>query len=175
MFPRLIAHRRDTLPDSLPSDWRPRLMLPPRYDGDRNELRAVKDAERDLTDNWHPRGGFFLCRGLSGTGGVGLGCTTPPNGNYALEQRTFTCTASSLASSQSIVLHLSLNPEIYNGRAVVRDTATATSATPDPNTAKNMASFSASTIQRAIVERRVRVRRKGGLWPQLAVLVSEFS
>jgi hypothetical protein len=148
-------------------------MLPPRYDGDRNELRAVKDAERDLTDNWHPGGGFLLCRGLSGTGGVGLGCTTPPIGNYPLEQRTFTCTASSLASSQSIVLHLSLNREIYNGRAVVIDTAT--SATPDPNTANNTASFSASTIQRTFVERLVRVRRKGGLWPQLAVLVSEFS
>ena len=97
-----------------------------------------------ITDSWYGGGGFWEFGGLTATAGVS--CTTPPIGNYPLEKRVVTCSTSSLGSGQSVVLSLRLNPILFTGRGGVTDTATAASATPDPNSANNTASVFVTTI-----------------------------
>jgi hypothetical protein len=99
-----------------------------------------------VTDSWYGGGGFWEFGGLGVKAPVGVSCTTPPLGNEPLAPRVVTCTASSLGSRQSIVLQLALRPILFTGRGAVTDTATAASATPDPNSANNTASVTATTI-----------------------------
>jgi hypothetical protein len=96
-----------------------------------------------ITGSWYGGGGFWVFAGLTATAGVS--CTTPPIGIYPLEKRVVTCSTSSLGSGQSVMLNLRLNPTLFTGRGGVTDTATAASATPDPNSTNNTASFTATT------------------------------
>ncbi len=96
-----------------------------------------------VADSW-TGGGFWAFGGLQATAPAGVSRTTPALGK-PLAPRVVTCSVSSLGSGKSIVLGLTLRPLLFTGRGGVTDSATAASATPDPNSANNTASFTATT------------------------------
>jgi hypothetical protein len=97
-----------------------------------------------VTDSWFG-GGFWEFWGLQVTPPAGVSCTTPPLGK-PLAPRVVTCSVSSLGPGESIMLGLTLRPLLFTGRGGVTDSATAASSTPDPNSANNTASFTATTV-----------------------------
>jgi large repetitive protein len=89
-----------------------------------------------VTDNWSGMSEFY---GVQPTAPAGVSCTTPPIGKL-LAPRVVTCTTSSLGPGQSVVIGLVLRVETLFARALLQNTATATSTTPDPNPANDTAS-----------------------------------
>jgi hypothetical protein len=93
-----------------------------------------------VTDSWRGGGGFWVFGGLLVKTPAGVSCVTPAARSLV---RVVTCSLSSLASGQSIVLRLGLSPTLFTGSGAVFDSATAASATPDPNSTNNTAQFTA--------------------------------
>ena len=85
-----------------------------------------------VSDNWYYASTFA---GVSATAPSGVTCTAPPTGSRG----TVTCTTPSLGRNASMTIAVRLHVlGIHN--MILSDTATATSTTPDPNTANNTAS-----------------------------------
>ena len=91
-----------------------------------------------FTDSaWNSRVTFQSLSVLSGS----PSCTTPKGGTL---QPTVTCNVSSVRPGQSFAVHLVLKTNsIMPGKTTMTNQATVTSATPDPDTANNTASYSA--------------------------------
>ena len=91
-----------------------------------------------LTDSaWNSSVTFQSLSVLSGS----PSCTTPKVGTL---QPTVTCNVRSLGPGQSFAVHLVLKTHsIMPGKTTMTNQATATSSTPDPNTANNTVSYSA--------------------------------
>jgi hypothetical protein len=92
-----------------------------------------------VTDTWRAGSAFTKFQGMGRPAGVS--CTTVAS----IATGTATCSMPSLGSGQSTVLHLALGFYPFTGRGTLFDSATAGSATPDPNSANNTASVIAIT------------------------------
>ena len=91
-----------------------------------------------VSDSWT---NFSTFLGVSATAPSGATCTAPPVGSLG----TITCTTASLAHGNSITVVLTLRVEGFPNQ-LLQDTATATSTTPDPNTANNTATIALRMI-----------------------------
>jgi uncharacterized repeat protein (TIGR01451 family) len=86
-----------------------------------------------VSDNWTTASTFV---GVSATAPSGATCTAPPVGSRG----TVTCTTASLTHRAAMTVVLTLHSECFHNQ-LLQDTATATSTTPDPNSANNTATI----------------------------------